>query len=536
MKRVYSASINQYKNHTMQLSVFNRIISGFINKPYLRMRKSTLIIILAGIAFIFSNTKTTFGQFYDNAQFGFFGNTSIGINVGTTLFFGDVSQGTNPYQDDWQFGFGFNFRKQISPYFGIGIQFISGKLHGTRIKWADGTDANFFFNSNITSLNFHTTINFSNLLFGYKQKRKFSFYGLLGLGVTDYATILSKNTTVNNVTTTSIENTSGFDTNGISTWTPEFTIPMGIGVQLSLGSRWSFNLETNIYRVNSDNLDAKISGTSKQEYYSYFSAGITYNLSGIGNAFRKARKKDSKYEKESRKLKKYNARIARKNKNREERELLDTERRKNIDKARKERKNKPSSGMPKVVEYDAIYSFDAIRKLTEQNMNLFGDDTKNPQTIKDTIVDEGKHFITGVAGTITANNTTTSLTDQKASGQNTSFSPYSSNIISSKSELKTITVPTGGTKLIPTGGLIYTVQILASRVAARNIPQLKQRYNIDQQVYLAQQGSLHRYSAGLFNTFKEAQIYANHLKRMGLGDAFVTIYKGGRRIYKQPRR
>jgi opacity protein-like surface antigen len=529
MKRVYSISINQHKNHTIQLSVFNSIISGFINKPYLQVKKSTLIIIFVSVAFIFSNTKTTFGQFYNNSQFGFFGNTSIGINVGTTLFFGDISQGTNPYQDDWKFGFGFNFRKQISPYFGIGIQFMSGKLHGTKITWANGTDANLFFNSNITSLNLHTIINFSNLLFGYKKERKFSFYGLLGLGVTDYATILRKNTTVNNVTSTAIENTSGFDTNGISTWTPEFTMPMGIGVQLSLSSKWGVNLETNIYRVNSDNLDARISGISKQEYYSYFSAGITYNLSGVGNAFRKARKKDSKYEKESRKLEKYNARIARKNKNREERELLDVERRKNIDKARKERKNRPSSGMPVVVEYDAIYSFDVMRKITEKNMNLFGDDTKNPQIIKDTIVDEGKHFITGISGaTITTK--TTSFTNQ-----NTSFNPYSSNIISSKSELKSITVPTGGTKLIPNSGLVYTVQILASRVVARNIPQLKQRYNIDQQVYLAQQSNLHRYSAGLFNSFKEAQIYANHLKRMGLSDAFVTIYKNGRRIYKQTR-
>ncbi len=486
------------------------------------MKKSIIILSFICAVFVISTTKTVTGQYYDNARIGFFGNTSLSVSGGTTLFFGDVSQGTSPFQDDWKFAFGINFRKQLSPFFGLGIGFLNGNLHGTRITWANGTDANLYFDSKITAFNLHTTINFSSLIFKYKPERRFNVYGILGIGITNYAT-LQKNTVTN------AEVLSGYNTNvspAVPAWTPELTIPMGVGVQIMFNSRWGLNLEATMNRVNSDMIDAYASGTSKQDYYSYFSAGLTYNLSGVGNVFRKAGKnKQKKFDKEQDKLEKYNKRQAKKNKRRSDREVSDLQRKKDIEKTRKDRKERRGNfdGMPKVVEYDAVFSESSMKNIQKQNLSKFGDAAEVLEKKKDTVVDTGYQFITGVKG---RGNFETDPVNSSTSG--------SSNIITSKSRLKALSVP-NGIREIPQQGVVYTVQLLASRIPAKNLTRTKQQYNIRQQLYMTHHGGIYRYSAGLFTTFKEAQAYANYLKGNGLHDAFVTIYNNGRRVYKQPR-
>ena len=41
---------------------------------------------------------------------------------------------------------------------------------------------------------------------------------------------------------------------------------------------------------------------------------------------------------------------------------------------------------------------------------------------------------------------------------------------------------------------------------------------------------MYRYSAGTFNTYREALAYSQQLKQAGIHDAFVVVYQNNRRV------
>ncbi len=488
------------------------------------MKNKILILsLIFTILTIFSTQKTVFAQYYDNSQtVGFFGNFSINASFGITLPFADISQDFSPYQEDFKTAFGVTLRKQFSPYLGIGAQFIMGNIRGTQLE-----TFNSYFESEFTEINFHTIVNLSNLVFGYSDTRTVHLYGTIGIGFANWATIRRDLDTHNELSR------SGFDANGTKAWSPSMSIPFGMGLYFAISKKFGANIEGSLHMINSDELDAYPSGKSKQDYYTYFSVGLTYNLSGAGNVFRRAGKeKETDYEKEARKLQKYQDRQAKKLKRERQKEEMDVERKTNIEKAKRSRRD-PLAGMPKLVEYDAVYSMDAVKKIKKDNKSQFGDEAEGEvKGEKELVFDEGKHFITGVDG---------------SKGQ-AGFA----NIISAKDALKeksdsytlltvstdgtgrgtspSTTIISGGVQMIPASGKVYTVQILASRQAATNINTYRERYSIHQPIYYSLQNGMYRYSAGMFTSFYDAQTYANVLKRNGLGDAFVATYNNGIRV------
>lgn len=486
------------------------------------MKKRFIIILICiSTLFVFNTSNSAFGQYYDNSQnAGFFENFSINANIGTTLAFADISQDFKPYQDDWKMAYGGIFRKQLSPIFGIGGQFLMGKLHGTILKAGNAPNSNRYFDSEFMEVNFHAIINLSNLFFGYSENRSVHLYSTIGLGFANWATIQRNLDTNNEI------NRSGFDANNIKAWTPELSIPIGMGLYFAMGKKFGFTIEASLHRLNSDELDAQIGGKSNQDYFSYLSAGITYNLSAIGNVFRNAGKQETNYDKEARKLEKYQERQAKKNKREQDRDEMDRERKTNIEKSKRSRRD-PSAGMPKVVEYDAVYSYASKQYINQKQSNTRDATIAEAKGEKELVFDEGKHFITG-------------------GGQTTTPQTGSANIISARDALRlqsdtyesliitdgtgTTSIISGGVLAIPETGLVYSVQIMASRVPANNINQYRERYGIHQPIYYSFQNGLYRYSTGLFTNYYDAQTYANVIKRNGLGDVFVATYNNGLRV------
>ena len=486
------------------------------------MKKRYIIILFCISTFFALNTsKSAFGQYFDNSQTaGFFGNFSINANVGTTMAFADISQDFNPYQEDWKIGYGINIRKQLSPIFGIGAQFLMGNLRGSRL------DANAYFDSEFMDVNFHAIINLSNLFFGYNEERKIHLYSTLGIGFTNWATIQR------DLNTNAELARSGFDANGLKAWTPTLSIPVGMGLYFAMGKRWGFNIETSLHRINSDDLDAYISGKSKQDYYAYASAGITYNFGGVGNVFRKAGKEETNYDKEARKLEKYQNRQAKKNRRDQDREEMENERKTNIEKSKRSRRD-PAAGMPHVVEYDAIFSRASVQNINNKNVNNIDEKIEDAvKGEKELVFDEGKHFITG-GGQTDSNKLTSSANIISArDALKLKTENYESLTVTDGTGRTTTSIISGGVLTIPESGLIYTVQILASRVQANNLHVYRERYGIHQPIYYTLQNGLYRYSTGLFTNYYDAQTYANVIKRNGLSDVFVATYNNGLRVIK----
>lgn len=78
-------------------------------------------------------------------------------------------------------------------------------------------------------------------------------------------------------------------------------------------------------------------------------------------------------------------------------------------------------------------------------------------------------------------------------------------------------------------GLTFSVQILAVSKPA-NITSWKQNYNIRRPVREHHQSGLYRYVAGSFDSYREAEVYADILQNKGVTDAFVVAFRNGQKV------
>lgn len=489
----------------------------------MKKRPKTILLTTFCTLLILNITKIALGQYYDDSQTsGFFSNFSISPNIGVTLPFADISQDFRPYQNDIKFGWGFSLRKQLSPAFGIGAQLITGKIHGTIFNWPSGGTINRYFDSDFMEVNVHAITNLSNLIFGYKENRVINFYGTIGLGFANWASVLRD-------TDTDIAiDSSGYNANNQKAWTPELSISAGMGLYFALSRNIGFNIEASVHQLNSDDLDSYVSGNSRQDYYAYLSGGVTINLNDLSGVFRKPSQKENKYDKERNKLEKYQNRQEKKNRREEEKEAMRRESESSKKRPNRFRRN-PMAGMPKVVEYDAIYSYETIRKLNEQNNPNRDTATTIVKGERELPYDEGKHFITGVKGKYNEPIGSANIITEKDVLKSKSESNQST--ISIRDEtISTSKIISGGILAIPETGKIYTVQILATQIPTKNMNSYRERFGMHQPIYYSYQNGIYRYSTGLFTNYYDAQTYVNVLKRNGLTDAFVAIYNNGVRV------
>ncbi len=461
------------------------------------------ILILSGLFFVYF-LQSANAQYYEENNNRFFNNLSLNLNAGTTLFFGDIHS-QSPFQDDWKLGFGLIARKQFSPVFGLGLQFLGANIHGTLLNWPNGDAANLKFDSDLTEFNLHSTINLSNAFFGFKPDRTVSLYGFAGVGIANWMT------TLRNTTNQDVENQYGVSDDGTNAWTPSTVFPFGIRANISLNSNIGINLEAAYHITNSDNLDAYDVGDGKNDPFLYASLGISFKISGSGDDYSSSKSVSSNYEKDLEKQRKYQQRLADKERKKQLREEADQTRRNKIDENKKSwSRRKSTNNLPKVAEYDPQYSF----RVKEEAKPTAAATNVNRETPRTEIIaiDEGKHFITGVQPK--AASTPIPGTIVKDVNANT----LSSEIIQ-----------------IPNTGTLYTVQILASQKPANNIADIRLKYYIGKQIFVSSIGGIYRYSAGYFEVYEDAVAYSKKLKGNGLSDAFVAIYQNGNRILHRPK-
>jgi len=85
-----------------------------------------------------------------------------------------------------------------------------------------------------------------------------------------------------------------------------------------------------------------------------------------------------------------------------------------------------------------------------------------------------------------------------------------------------------------TNGIVYRVQILAKSQNLANLNYLRNRYNLTEDILEIHQDGIYRYSVGAFSTYSQAVEHSRKMKNKGVGDAFVVVYKDGKRIKLTP--
>ena len=459
-----------------------------------------------------------------------FTDWSVSVNGGINLFFGDIQQHKYlPEMEDVKTAYGIILRKQLTPVFGFGGQLLNGKLHGHK------KTSNLYFDADIFEYGLNITLNFSNLFWPQNPYRKLSVYGISGIGLTKWRTILR------DITTDQIIREKG--QGSFKDRTTETVIPLGLGFKYKLGNALSLNLESTFRTVNTDLLDL-VKGKYKYDRYNYNSLGITIHLDQLkyvsflpGNP-EKQRERLMKKQEDG-KVKE----------NRAEQRRINKELRKNR-KINKSRKNQP-----KLIEYGSGISF---AEPDETKVFKRDVDTRIRSTSTDRSGSpeyEGRfQIIGGTAGetympdakqTEAAFKSTGPLITRKISmggsdhGKRRSrysypvspnFSPGSSYDVETTSESndETSQILPIPTKQIKT--LVFRVQIFASSKKITDAQYIINKHNISKQIFEYHINTIYRYSVGAFRTFPEASTYCQTVKNKGIRDAFVVAYKNGIKI------
>jgi tetratricopeptide (TPR) repeat protein len=97
--------------------------------------------------------------------------------------------------DNWRFGYGGHFGWQFKPIWGVRAGLTFGDLYGQSKKdvfWMKTLDPMYanglFFRAKLFEYKIDATINFSNLISGYRADRVVDVYGIAGFGITEYDT------------------------------------------------------------------------------------------------------------------------------------------------------------------------------------------------------------------------------------------------------------------------------------------------------------------------------------------------------------
>jgi len=203
-------------------------------------------------------------------------NWSVNLNLGQTLFFGDVSLYDNEINEkiskEGSFGYGFILSKQMTPVIGLSGQLLFGKLRGENSRS--------HFEANITEYTISATLNIVNLLLP-ENDAHFFLYGKLGIGQYIFTSRLIYNDP--------LKEDKIIDTN-----VPESLILFGGGAYYKISNSFDVNAEMAGRIAYNDKIDGTVNKKDK-DYYLYLSIGVTYKINNVPKSTRKYKGKGAKF-------------------------------------------------------------------------------------------------------------------------------------------------------------------------------------------------------------------------------------------------
>lgn len=213
--------------------------------------------------------------------YNWFNEWQLGISGGGVAFYGDVSNRSPQIMNSTPFSKYFykertfmlngSLQKMILPYFGVRGSLRYGKLGAT-----SDLDKSYF-STNIFTYDLAGLVDFTNLFFGVDKRRPYSFFGVLGLGISE------SRTWKYDYFTKKLIDTNGFGSpkkvGGKYQPMTEGIAFAGLGFNYQLSKAFSLEFEISRFFINSDKIDATVSSTKKTEGFGMISLGIKYDLS-----------------------------------------------------------------------------------------------------------------------------------------------------------------------------------------------------------------------------------------------------------------
>jgi len=219
-------------------------------------------VILIALILIISNKS--YGQYRKPPNFlsKLAKNWSVNANVGRTSFFGDVSLYDEEFNEkmtkEGSWAFGFSLARQLTPVFSISGDLIMGQLAGSNSRSQ--------FSSKIREATVNISVNMVNLFIPDNNAR-FVPYAKFGMGQFTYDTRLV------------FDDPDKADITAASE-SPEFLYLFGGGAYYMISNSFNINLEMTGRRMDNDRIDGS-ANKNDDDYYSYFSLGVTYKINNV---------------------------------------------------------------------------------------------------------------------------------------------------------------------------------------------------------------------------------------------------------------
>ncbi len=200
-------------------------------------------------------------------------NWQFNYNLGFTQFYGDASNNGyfNKFSGEIAFATGATVRKYFTPVFGLGLNLWYTGVKSHKLKSAIGDDVDFTLTGSYFDGNVNLLIDFNNLFWG-PSSRKFSVYGILGIGYGSW------NTTLSDALSGGVIN-SGSTIAGTTFNSGGFVVPAGVGMNYMINNNWALNFEMSLRTVLNDDVDVWSDGF-KYDQLLYTSFGISYFFDG----------------------------------------------------------------------------------------------------------------------------------------------------------------------------------------------------------------------------------------------------------------
>lgn len=212
-----------------------------------------------------------------------------GGNFGLSQFHGDITKYRFvPDKDNWNFGGGLNFGRQMTSIFGLRGNVSMGNYSGME----DRVSLNYqgYYDKKIEGsyidYSLLMTFDLDNLILGYNPDRWLGMYALLGIGNSQYR--VKKYT----LSTGVLEGSRGYDTEqgggdgkGFGGRDLIGTIPAGLGINFSVSEKVDITLESLFRFGDTEGMDMYGGGAAeiKNDFYSLNTVGLIYKFGTSGN-------------------------------------------------------------------------------------------------------------------------------------------------------------------------------------------------------------------------------------------------------------
>lgn len=232
-------------------------------------RKSNTLIIL-GLFLLFSTSSITAkGQIQGYRGYE---HWYIGLNLGTSSFYGDISERSgafsniNPFSgnfyQDRDFMFGLMLTKKINGVFWTRLNLLAGTMD------ASNSTGNLYFKSDVVEFTGIGMLSLTEIFLGEDITRPVNAYAFVGGGIVSYRSWKRM-----------IDTDSLIDMEGTGKRKAvNFVLPVGLGVDYRVTDQFTLTGEFSIRRLGTDRLDAHSKDGSYREGYGLISLGLHYQF------------------------------------------------------------------------------------------------------------------------------------------------------------------------------------------------------------------------------------------------------------------